>query len=146
MKYYFDTSSLVKIYHSEPGTSDVLKIYKDSKKRILISELSRIEFLSTVYKKFREKEFTSDTLDALINKFQDDTNLRYEILQFSLLITDEAENLIKRYADKHSLKILDSIQFAFFKVYCEQDIVFVCSDEKLSNLVRGEGFQVSIPQ
>jgi len=29
MKYYFDTSSLVKIYHRESGTSDVLKIYNN---------------------------------------------------------------------------------------------------------------------
>ena len=44
MKYYFDTSALVKIYHQELGTERVLSIYKNQE-TILISELSRIEFL-----------------------------------------------------------------------------------------------------
>lgn len=145
MKYYFDTSALVKIYHSESGTSDVLGIYADTENRILISELSCIEFLSTIYRKYREKELTADTLDALIQKFQDDTDSRYEILRFTSLITDEAEKLIRRFADENSLKTLDSIQFAFFCLYCENDTVFVCSDRKFSRLISSEGFQILMP-
>ncbi len=43
--YYFDTSSLVKIYHAEHGTPEVLDIYKNSESVIIISELCRVEFL-----------------------------------------------------------------------------------------------------
>lgn len=145
MKYYFDTSALVKIYHSESGTSDVLSIYKNTENRLLISELSCIEFLSTVYRKYREKEITADIRDAVVTKFQDDTDFRYEILRFTSLVTDEAERLIQRFADENSLKTLDSIQFAFFCLYCENDTVFVCFDRKLSRLVSHEGFQVLMP-
>jgi len=146
MNYYFDTSSLVKIYHTEPGTPVVLDIYRNHENAIVISEVCRIEFLSTIYRKYREKELTTDTLNALVQKFQDDADSRYEVLRFSSLVTDEAENLLQSLADKHSLKSLDSIQFSFFKVYCaDDDTVFVCSDLKLGNLVRSEGFQVMIP-
>ncbi|QTA80011.1 PIN-like domain-containing protein [Desulfonema limicola] len=47
MKYYFDTSSLVKIYHREEGTETVLNIYKKHDE-IIILELSKIEFISTI--------------------------------------------------------------------------------------------------
>lgn len=145
MKYYFDTSALVKIYHNESGTPDVLNIYTNVENLILISELSCVEFISTVYRKFREKELTSDTIDALVTKFKDDTASVYEILRFTSLVTLEAEKLIQRFADESSLKTLDSIQFAFFCLYCENDTVFVCSDRKFSRLVSSEGFQVLIP-
>jgi hypothetical protein len=63
-------------------------------------------------------------------------------LQFSSLITDEAEILIQSIAKELSLKTLDSLQFAFFKVYCEKDTIFVCSDSKLCNIVQKEGYKI----
>jgi len=42
LKYYFDTSSLVKIYHPEEGTREAIEIYGGDT-QILISELCRIE-------------------------------------------------------------------------------------------------------
>ena len=145
MRYFFDTSSLVKIYHTESGTPEALDIYRNPECTIDISELCRVEFLSAVYRKYRERELNTDTLHALVQKFQDDTDSRYEVLRFSSLVTDEAESLLQRFAGDHSLKSLDSIQFSFFKVYCEADTVFVCSDSKLGKMVRSEGFQVIIP-
>ncbi len=35
MNYYFDTSALVKIYHREAGTSEVLRIYNSEKNKNL---------------------------------------------------------------------------------------------------------------
>lgn len=145
MKYYFDTSALVKVYHRESGTSEVLNIYNNFENLIQISELGRIEFLSTIHRKYREKEFSSETLDALICKFFDDVSSRYEVLQFSSLVTDESEILIQNFATKYSLKTLDSIQFAFFNVYCEKGTIFVCSDSKFCKIIEKEGFQVLIP-
>lgn len=141
MRYYFDTSSLVKIYHRESGTKDALEIYNNPENQIQISDLGRIEFFSTIHRKYREKEISYQTLEALVSKFQDDTNFRYEILQYSSLVTDEAEKLIFNFASEFSLKTLDSIQLAFFKVYSESDTIFVCSDTKLCNVINKEGYQ-----
>ncbi len=145
MKYYFDTSSLVKIYHAEAGTTEVLALYKNSACSLLISELSRIEFFATVYRKYREKRLSSKALQALIRKFKEDLNSRYEVLPFSSLVTIEAENLLQSFAEKHALKSLDSIQFSFFNVYCDINTVFVCSDSKLVSLVKSEGYRVLLP-
>ncbi len=144
VKYYFDTSSLVKIYHREQGTETVLKIYKNQNE-IIISELSIIEFMSAVYRKYREHQITSDILHVVIQKFEDDTEQRYEILKFSSLVIGEAQNLLYSFAEKSALKTQDSLQFAFFKIYCEPDTIFVCSDNKLTEIVESEGYKVLLP-
>jgi predicted nucleic acid-binding protein len=142
MKYYFDTSSLVKIYHREKGTEIVLSIYKGNDK-IIISELSKIEFISTIYRKYREHEISNEVLNLLIHKFENDIKNRYdEVLQFSSLVTDEAWNLICSFSAKYSLKTQDSIQLAFYNIYCETDTIFVCSDDKFVKVIEQEGIAV----
>jgi len=60
VKYFLDTSALVKIYHKEVGTEKVLNIYED-KSDIVISELSKVEFISTIHRKFRDGEIDEKT-------------------------------------------------------------------------------------
>jgi len=144
MKYFVDTSSLIKIYHQELGSSKVLEIYK-SDDDMIISEICKIEFLSAVSRKHREHQISSETLHILIEKFEYDIINRYEILKFSSLVIDEAWDLLRRFAKNHSLKTLDSLQFAFFIIYCAPETVFVSSDNKLYQLVENEGFQVLVP-
>lgn len=141
MNYFIDTSSLVKIYHKEDGSDKVLGIY-NSDNAISISELCKIEFLSTIYRKHRENEINIETLNALAEKFKDDTESRYEVFKFSSLIVDEAYSMIRKFAKQYSLKTQDSLQFAFFKTYCEEDNIFVCSDQKLIKVIELEGFSV----
>lgn len=144
MKYFIDTSSLVKIYHVEDGSSRVLEIYNSSN-TITISELSKIEYVSTIYRKYRENEISIETLNILIGKFQDDIESRYDILKLTSLVLEESIALIHKFAKQYSLKTQDSLQFAFFKAFCEKDNVFVCSDKKLHKLVELEGFSVLEP-
>ncbi|HLP48239.1 MAG TPA: type II toxin-antitoxin system VapC family toxin [Candidatus Deferrimicrobium sp.] len=68
MNYFFDTSALVKLYHNEKGTDKVLGIYK-SRDKITISELARVEFYSTIYRKYRDEEIELKTLDIPIRRY-----------------------------------------------------------------------------
>ena len=54
MQYFFDTSAVVKIYHQETGSDRILPLYR-SGDTIMISELSKVEFLSTVHKKLKNR-------------------------------------------------------------------------------------------
>ena len=144
MNYYFDTSSLVKIYHREQSSERVLEIYR-SGELIFISELGRIEFLSTIHRKYRENEINTETLDALMQRFENDIENRYEVLSFSSMIPDEALNLIRNFARETSLRALDSLQLAFFTIYCEHEDIFVCSDKRLAGIAGLEGISVLIP-
>ena len=145
MKYYFDTTAIVKIYHREIGSDQVIDIYEGSD-NIIISELSTIEFISTIHRKHREREIDIDTLMAVTSKFQEDMDDRYEVVKFFSLVTEEAWNLICKYAHQHSLRTLDSLQFAFFKVYCDPSDTFVCFDKNFIKIVKLAGFAVLVPQ
>ncbi|MCL0038102.1 type II toxin-antitoxin system VapC family toxin, partial [Thermodesulfovibrionales bacterium] len=145
MKYYFDTSSLVKIYHSEQGSKEALELYQGDRE-ICISELGVLEFVSAIYRKYRESEIDSNTLDELILKFQEDVENRYELLSFSPLVFEEASRLLEIHGKWHSLRTLDSLQFAFFSTYCEKTDVFVCSDKRLASVVELEGNTAYMPQ
>ncbi len=144
MSYYSDTSALVKIYHNEEGSERMLEIFR-SDEEFFVSELGRIEFLSTIHRKYRENEIDQVTLDALKERFRHDIENRYEILGFSSLVLDEARRLIRNFAREFSLRTLDSLQAAFFTIYCDQKDIFVCSDRRLADIVRLEGITVLIP-
>lgn len=144
MNYYIDTSALIKIYHREAGSQKVIDIY-NSEEKIIISELSVIEFISTIHRKYREKEISSNALEMITDKFQDDITSRYEVLKFSSLVVDESWRLIQIFAKKYALVTLDSLQFAFFTTYCEKEDIFVCSDNKLQKVVEMEKHTVLMP-
>ncbi|MEA1967317.1 MAG: type II toxin-antitoxin system VapC family toxin [Thermodesulfobacteriota bacterium] len=144
MTYYFDTSALVKIYHTEAGSTTVQPIYRGTDE-IIISELGKIEYLSTVHRKYREQEISHDALLALIAKFEADLQQRYTVLRFSLLVIDEGWNFLRRFAETRGLKTLDSLQFAFFTIYCDTTTHFVCADATLGDIVKNEGYQLVAP-
>ena len=143
MIYYFDTSALVKIYHTESGSATVQPIYRGTDE-IIISELGKIECLSTVSRKYREREITRDTLLAVITKFEADLQHRYTVLRFSLLVINEAWDLLRRYAETRGLKTLDSLQLAFCTIYCDTTTQFVCADATLGDVVQQEGYHILI--
>ena len=81
----------------------------------------------------------------LVEKFEADCEERYEVLYFSSLVVDESWQLIRQLSNKFGLKTLDSLQFAFFKTYCEEDTVFACADFALEKIVQREGFNTFLP-
>lgn len=145
MNYFLDTSALVKIYHIETGSDSVIKVY-GSEDIIIISDLGKIEFLSAIFKKYREKDIDEETVNAVIDRFEDDLKNKYKLLKFSSLVLDEAWSLIKKHAKDFSLRTLDSLQLAFFKTYCEDDNIFVCADTRLVKIVELEGYEVLVPK
>jgi len=142
--YFIDTSALVKIYHKEIGTEKMLTLYKGNDK-LSISELAKIEMISSIYRKYREREITQMTLDLLVEKFEADCEERYEVLYFSSLVFDESWSLIRKLSKEYGLNTLDSLQFAFFKAYCDKNTYFACADLTLEKLIKREGFKTYLP-
>jgi len=144
MSFFIDTSSLVKIYHKEEYSQKVIDLY-NSNETIYISELAKIEFVSTAYRKYRENEIIREGLDVLTDKFQDDVESRYNVLKFSSLVCDEALHLLHNIGAKYGLRTLDSLQLAFFLAYCEEDDIFVCSDKQFANIIENKGYKIFLP-
>ncbi len=135
-RYFLDTSALVKIYHREKGTDQALHIYRDGLAHIFISELTIIEFRSTVYRKLREKELTEEALVAVLNLFDHDSRNRYEVLPLGSAVIEKSCELFSKHGDKFGLRTLDSIQYASFLTYCNLDSdYFLCSDTKFINIL-----------
>jgi len=142
--YYLDTSALVKIYHREIGTDTMLRLYHGTD-TLFISELAKIELLSTVYRKYREHGITHETLAAVVQKFEDDLDQRYQLIKFSSLVIAEAWGFLCSTAERRGLRTLDSLQTAFFKTYCDSTTIFVSADTVLESLVSEAGFLTLVP-
>lgn len=135
MQYYFDTSAVVKVYHQEEGSDRVLPIYR-SRDSIVISEIAKVEFLSTLHKKFRTGEINADTLEAVRGRFLVDCSSRFIVVHVASFIVDAALVLLESHAKTSHLFSLDALQIATISVIADKDITFVCADKRLVSLVR----------
>ena len=143
--YFYDTSALLKIYHKEAGTEEAEEYYLDTEKQIYISEVSRIEFISSLHRKYREKEISESAFTIALQKFKNDCVNRFNVETSTSSILKKAEELIEKYAKEKSLRTLDSIQLASFLFIAEEDTFFICADKKLNEVVISEGYKIINP-
>ena len=141
MQYFFDTSAVVKIYHQETGSDRILPLYR-SGDTIMISELSKVEFLSTVHKKLRTGEITGESLDAVKNRFFADCSGRFVVIHVASFIVDSALDIMNTHGRTNHLFSLDALQIATLSMIAEKDITFVCADKRLITLVKKMGTSV----
>ena len=140
-QYFFDTSALVKLYHEESGDIIVLPIYY-GENEIFISELSRIEFISAMHKKFRNKEINTRILRITIDRFISDFNDRFHIIPLVSSLVDIAFDLITEYGRSKHLITLDAIQLASFLAIADDDTTFVSADDRFNSFVKQMSFNV----
>jgi len=138
MQYFFDTSAVVKIYPLEQGSEKIIPLYRGDD-AILISELSKVEFLSTVHKKLRTGEITEETLDALNKRFFADCSNRFVVIHVASFIIDAALDIMNSHGRINHIFALDALQIATFSTINERDITFVCADKRLTTLVKKMG-------
>ena len=111
MNLFFDTSSLFKLYHQEEGTKELVDFFKSNQiDSIYLSEITRIEFSSAVWKKCRKMEISEEIANLLIEKFESDSE-NYQFVNQSDKLIWLAKNLVNKHW-KTGLRTLDSIQLA----------------------------------
>ena len=132
---YLDTSALVKRYHREEYSDVVNETFE--KYSIAISELSIVEFVSTLRKKVDERVIKKKELSRILLKFHEDL-ADLIILKFDSNVISKAVEFILKYR----LKTLDSLQLAFATKLKKYDPIFVSFDSKLLNCAKSEGFRV----
>lgn len=139
MRFFLDTSALVKFFHVECGTELVTQIVENSASEIWISELARLEFTSALYRRYRNKTLDEIRLHTAITFFdQQLTNFNIEPL--NQLVLDEASLLLKRYGKEYGLRTLDALQLATYSLISEQGWCFVTSDTVLAGVAQSAGF------
>lgn len=130
-KVFLDSSSLVKIYHFEKDSDKIDKILENSS-MLFLSSITKIEFMSAIFKKVKTKEIDLNKAKEIIFHFTNDY-LFIEFLNFINEIENIATELIKKYS-LIGLRTLDSIQIATI-IYHQDKFDFAISSDNIFNKI-----------
>ncbi|MCU0426550.1 MAG: type II toxin-antitoxin system VapC family toxin [Candidatus Kapabacteria bacterium] len=113
MTTFFDTNTVLKIYHIESGTDDITDFLLRHRGRltIVISELTRVEVRSALMRRVRMKEMSSATAEKLYALFGRHA-ASMAIQPLTTQICTEAIRLLEQYSAVAALKTLYSLQIA----------------------------------
>jgi len=144
MKIFLDTSALFKLYHQETGTEELEDVFVKSKiTHIYLSELSKVEFTSTVWKKVRTQEVTTEQARITILHFENDFE-KYSFIATDSLILEQARNLTMKYGID-GLRTLDGIQLSTCILLANQVDIFFTADKLLKSLIDKVGLKTQAP-
>lgn len=136
--------ALVKFFHEEEGTETVTELILDANNQVWISELSRLEFLSTVFRRFRNKELDEERLNTAVNSFESQV-AHFNIEPLGHAVLEEAALLLKKHGRSHGLKALDALHLDNYSLISENDWAFVAFDESLCGVAKLIGYNAINP-
>ena len=141
MKIFLDTSSLIKLYHTEIGTDFLDKVFEDFViNEIFLSDIAKVEFSSAIWKKVRTKDLTPVEASNIIDSFNDDCG-NYTFIDLDAELISTARDLVSKYGLK-GLRTLDSFQLAsILKVKSELSFA-ITADDLLKSLIESEGIKI----
>jgi len=142
VKVFLDTSSLIKLYHKENGTKELQSLFLESKIiQIFLSEITKVEFASTIWKKIRTKEVSLDNGILILNLFEEDL-INYHFIMIDGLLIEQARKLMLSYGIE-GLRTLDSIQLSTCVSLKNEVDLFLTSDKLLNKLIEREGLNTA---
>lgn len=142
--HYLDTSALAKVFHEEQGSEIMAEIVSDPENEIWILDLSRIEFLSSLYRKYREGKLSGSDVAELTDLFEQQA-VEFNIETLGPVILEEAELLMREYGKEHGLRTLDALQLGACRLLCEPGWWFVCADSTACKVARLCGIECINP-
>jgi len=110
MNLFLDTSSLLKVYHKEQETDEILLLISQEVENIYLSEIAKIEFNSAIFNKVRQKQFSVEKAIQMILYFEKDYE-NFIWIEVNSNIISKSKELIKKYGI-NGLRTLESIQLA----------------------------------
>jgi predicted nucleic acid-binding protein len=147
--YFLDSSTLVKRYVTETGSSWVRSITtKSAGHTIFVAEIARVEVVSAFARRKRELSLSPRSARAAYLILLRHTKRDHEIS----LMTEEVMTLAETLLDKYVLRAADAIQLASaIEVHSRltaaklSGIIFVAGDNRLLTAATGEGLTVDNP-
>ena len=111
MRIYIDTSSLFKLYHKETDSTTIENLFSTNNiTSVFLSEITKIEFASTIWKKVRKEEITANEAIITLALFEADFE-KYSFVAVDSFLVEQARKLVSKYGT-NGLRTLDSIQLA----------------------------------
>lgn len=150
--YFYDSSALVKRYHTELGSEIVNSLF-DGQARHFISELTVVEIHATFAKKKLTQEIdTDEALQKVRAQFSNDIkNKKIAVIRISSIHYQEAERLIRQYGTDTNtgiIRTLDAIQLAVALDFQKRTPIdaFLSSDHRQTNVASAEGVTIMNPE
>jgi len=144
MNIFLDTSALVKFYHEEEGTASVTALILDCSGDIHISELAKLEVISSFCRRFRNKEIDEGAYQEAVFAFREDLQ-RYKLVPLTELVFNKAELILFELATTVGLRTLDALHLAAFKSVNLADSLFVAGDKTLLQAAETLGADTYFP-
>jgi len=146
---FFDTSALVKHYHTEAGSAEVDRLWNDPATVLFVSRLSACEILSAFAGKVRTGEISAADFAVLTRRFATDARKKsFTTIRLLAKHFKEADRQILRHGLTTRLRTLDALQLAVALDLKARGLVthFVCSDRGLLSVASAEGLSVIDPE
>lgn len=141
MNIFLDTCSLFKLYHREVGSEDLERLFSAvAISAIFLSDLTKIEFTSTIWKKVRTREITEIQAQTTLALFEADFD-KYSFIVTDSLVIEQARLLVSKYGTQ-GLRTLDSIQLSTAISLRENVGLFCTADKLLHSLLEAENLPV----
>ena len=147
--YFFDSSALVKLYHTEAGTPSVDQIVNAPGNLVRVSRLTVAELTSAFAIKMRTQSISREDANLFLREFRKDiVGGKLEVFSIGESESAMAELLVERYAFDLRLRALDALQLAMALELGNQKLVdyFVAADSILCQVAGLEGFSVINPE
>ena len=139
MVVFFDTSSLVKLYYQETDSEQLVKLVDEHISEIYLSEITKIEFVSAIWKKVRIGELIPSNAEGVLKCFENDWD-SFSWIRIENRIIESAKNLFLKFG-LSGLRTLDALQFAACLSEKDKIDVFLTHDDFLNGLFKNEGLK-----
>jgi predicted nucleic acid-binding protein len=141
---YWDTSTLLKLYVAEQDSSYFINLIATSKEAILTSELTRIELITSLYRKESTGELAKGMANQHLEEFVEDIEAgRIIVISVREDVTSQAERVVQRAyptAKPIMIRALDVIHVA--SALASKASVMVATDARLREVALLMGLKV----
>jgi predicted nucleic acid-binding protein len=141
---FADTSALTKRYINEAGTSAVQAILDNQHHLITISELTPLEFASTLIRLNRTAFLTAKQYSQLYGAFKAHELAQYLVVGIEPAIMSRA----RQFVEQGTLRPADAIQLTtalYVNALLNEPVVFMCADGELNQAAQAAGLDVLDP-
>ncbi len=139
MRYFFDTSALVKRYIKESG-SGIIDDTIDKASDILVSALTHIETISAFRRLLSEEKICEANYEKLKSE------LNKDFKDFTILpVSQKTLNKAYQIVDAEDLRTLDAIQLATAILYSNKIDQLVAADQRLLSAAENNNFETIDP-
>jgi predicted nucleic acid-binding protein len=133
---YFDTSALAKKYVREPGSDEIIELWRAST-AVFTSTVTYAEMMASLHRKRREVVVPVRTFERLLVSFRQDWQSFY-----CIEVSGSLHPPIDRLVATYPLRGFDAIHLASALLVYQRiptDFLFACFDQQLLHGARREG-------